>query len=617
MQLDQCLFESGTSHLRAVAAFRNIEFSFNPSRAEVIAVLMKRLSGIASDDEVFGSLNEWEKEILFQVSEAGGMIAAGDLEKSWGSDDPEVDRRWFWHKAVSRGLARLRLAGFIFCIRHPDSGEQAYVLPEEFNHLLSMKPIEQIESAYAPFEYVSIGTSILSDIYHMLQYIEEYRVRPLRSGKLAKRHKPIIIDKFDQLTPLDRVRDESYIDLLFSLITELGFIVQRKNGLMVSRRVDDWLSRSRYEQIENLYSVWLDQEEPDDKTVLADLIVHSAGLRHPWRRVKRVLINFMRILPDGWVSFDRIVSLLQIQRPHFYRSRHAHGLWQLTERATRASIPSEKIWDNLERRVLIYLLTGPLTWMGLVDLGKDQEGRWEGFVISPIGRAVINGDSGRMPDDTGETSTPLNRIIIQSDFDVLAPAGIVLSVRNRLERIAQLVSGGHVQRYHISRETIAAALESGLTSGDIIQFLETNSSAPLPQNVRTSILDWIGEFGKIEIREGMAVLAEDEYILQNILSHPATGRLVGDRIGPRAAWLDGCNCEELVNELKRIGYLPRVRKLRTGGVASISLLLDTADAEYLFALLNDRLEQLHETSDRKSASRLEMLLERLEKTMAD
>ncbi|MBN1879542.1 helicase-associated domain-containing protein [bacterium] len=617
MQLEQCLLESGTSHLRAIAAYRKIEFHPNPSRAEVLSVLRDRLSGLTRDDKEFCGLNAWEREILNQVSDAGGVIPASDLEKSWGSDDPEVDRRWFWHKTVSRGLARLRLAGFLYCVRDPGADEPVYAFPDEYRSILAMERIAVSNSDYAPYQYCTTGYAILTDMYHLLQYIEEYRVRSLRTGKLAKRHKPLIAAKLDRLTPVCRTRDEAYIDLLYSLATGMGFIIQRKSGLAVDRCVSEWFSRSQFLQMKDLFEIWLENEEPDDAIVLSGVLVKSAGLRHPWRRVKRAVLGLVEILPDNWVTIDEVAMLMQSNRPHFYRSDYAEGLWQLIDRISRVPVQPGEIWDHLEKSVIRYLMTEPLAWLGLLETGLDRNGHWEGVIVSRIGRCLLSGSCGQLEDQTSDVQTPLNKLIVQADFDVLAPAGMVLAVRDRLEKIADFVAGGHLQRYRISRSSVATALETGLTADDIIEFLETASSSGLPQNVKRSLQDWIDEFGKIEIRSGIVMTTEDEYILHEVMTQPSTARLIGDRIGPQASWIEKECCSALVNELKRIGYMPRLLTGTDGELASISLKLDSEEAEYLFTLLNDKLQSVPGITGPNEKRKIQRLLERIGCALAD
>ncbi|MCD4653958.1 helicase-associated domain-containing protein, partial [bacterium] len=573
MQLHNCLLETSTSHLRAIAAYRKIYTGENPSRAQVISVLMKALLIKDGFTEEIILMTDSEHEIVHQIRDVGGVLNSVDLEKSWGSDDHEVARRWFWHEKVSRGLARLRLAGILFLIRDPDDSGHVYALPNEYLQWFNVLSLNVEDPDYAPYTYFSAEFNLLSDIFHLLQYFELFRVRALRNGKLPKRHKKLLLQRMEDLAPAENRRDIVYIDLIFRLVDAFGFLNVNRGVFLVSPRSKTWFERSQLDQVKDLFQKWMNMDDHVDIETISETVVESAGLRHPMVCVKRAVVDVLKKLPEQWVTLEDISIYFQKNRSFFYRPDHSVGLWRLTDKETRKPIAADMIWNYIEKRIIKFIITKILGSMGLIDVGLDKDKAVEGVFVTPIGRAVLLGDKSYRED---LNHSPLNRLIIQSDFEIIAPTGIVLSVRDRLEKVAEFICGGHMQRYRLSRNSIARAMETGMKADEIIKFLESASREDLPGNVRTSLSDWTNDFGKIRFNRRMLVTTEDKYLMQEILSRPATKRLIEKQIGPAAALVADNDIEPLIIEMKRAGYLPKINEKidKKESLASISLDLD-------------------------------------------
>lgn len=612
MQLNQCLLESNTSLLRAVASYISVDTGGNPSRAEVIACLMQHLPDRERFQALFGRLSSWEHEIVYQVRDAGGGIDAADLEKAWGNDDTELDRRWFWHETVARGLARLRLSGILFLVRAENDSGKEYILPGQYHDWVPDPPLRIQSTDYAPYKYASVDFAILSDMYHFMQYLDEFRVRPLRNGRLPKRHLRQIIKRLDDLTPVPYPRDMAYVELLQSLANAMGFILIRKGLISARRTMDVWLERSQPQQVYDLYTAWLNMDDQIDLKTICGMTVESAGLRHPPRRVKRAVVGVIARLPDHWVTITDISRHFQRHRPFFYRPDHSPGLWRLVNPATREPVPAPTIWNCLEYRVLRFILSGALGSLGLLSVGVDDRNEIESIYLTNLGRAILEGRPETVVAQAPEPS-PLNKVIVQPDFDILAPAAMVLSIRDTLDRIAERVSGGHMQRYRLTRDSVARAMESGMQPGDIVRFLESTSRDTLPGNVRTSVCDWIEEFGKIELQPHILLTTRDEYLMQEILARPAVGRFIRRQVGPSTAVVDAMDVESLAAELKRMGYLPKIHESsnESGEVASFSLEIDLKSLELLYSMVTTMIENPLEQMSKDDITVLDNLIRRL------
>jgi len=610
MRLQQCLHETNTSHLRAISAYRKINTGENPTQAQLISVLKKELTQESKCKALIEMMNGSESEIVQQIRDAGGSHNAAELEKSWGCDDPDVAKRWFWHEKVSSGLARLRLAGILFLVYKETESEKHYVLPEEFHDWFSLPPLIEKTKGYAPYTYFAAELNLLSDIFHVLQYFEQFRVRVLRNGNLPKRHKNILIKRLNELAPSEHPRDLHYIEFIFELLTAAEFLNLRRGILIVSVSMKTWFARTPAEQIQDIFRIWMSSDKQFDIEAICGNTIESAGLRHPVKRVKLAFIELVKRLPRRWIKLSDISEYFYRYRPFFFRTDHSEGLWRLTDRDTGELISGDKTWDCLEIRILNFLIGNILVWMGLIALGIDKNSKADGCYLTPLGNLVLCGDSNSVEH---EIEPPLNKLIIQADFEILAPAAIVLSVRDYLEKVAEFVCGGYIQRYRLTRDSIAKAMESGLEAGEIMNFLEKASEGNLPGNIRASLSDWMDEFGQIDFSKRILLSTRDEYLMLEIMSRPAISKFIEKQIGPSAALIRELDADSLVSEIKRAGYLPRVtiNKKTNANLASISLNLDSSSADFLALALKEWMKNSEYALSNKEEFLANKLIEQL------
>ncbi len=614
MNLERCLYESPTSHLRAIAAFRKIDVGSNPLRSDIIAILRDKLRDNEVNVSLINEISDHEKEILFQIRDAGGSIDVSDLEKSWGNDDPEVARRWFWHKMVNPGLARLRLMGFLYCLRSREDKNTVFILPEEFYDYLIPIPFKLPDETYAPYRMFSAARIILTDMFYLVKYIDEYNVRLLKTGGLPKRHKPLIVDWLNTFTPVVLARDERYITMLFSFVGSLELVTQQGQRLEVNPKVETWFSEPPFEQVSDLFNAWLNDNSWEGLREIEDIQITTAGLRHPLIRVKSAFISLLVTLPKNqWIPLELFSDYFKSQRPFFYRPDHSPHLWQLRHTKTQKNIQAVEVWDNLEKKLIEHMISKQLAWLGVVDIGFSVDEKVEAFMLNHFGHAIISGKTNYLESsgqENGSLLTQMDKILIQPDFEVLAPSGIVLAIRDKLEKIAEFVAGGYVQKYKITRNSVAKALESGFEGKAIHAFLTSTSQTKIPQNVETSINDWIEEFGKIELRKALFLNTQSPFLMQELLAAPDISQFMDKQIGPETVLIKESQLADLVNELKRSGYLPKVT-ITDQTTDSTALKLDRETTEFLLRLLNDTFNRGIQVIDHQEKRICKNLIEKL------
>jgi hypothetical protein len=245
-------------------------------------------------------------------------------------------------------------------------------------------------------------------------------------------------------------------------------------------------------------------------------------------------------------------------------------LWLLRHVSPLAWIPQEELtflYGQLEggsrnenqrtaaEKFVNHQLIKPLFWFGMVELSNHPEQGGLVFRLSARGRRVLQ--DGLLPDDLDDWFDPKEQLLVQANLEVFLPARFLPEHTLFLARFADYEKG----RYRICKQSLSRGLDSGLSLEHIQGFLVEHSSQAIPQNVNYLVEEVTNRHGHILVDPQMMILkTENAQLMQELCLAP----------GLRKSWLGlfdaqlmllapSVRVQKLVEELRRLGYMPRVR----------------------------------------------------------
>ena len=153
-----------------------------------------------------------------------------------------------------------------------------------------------------------------------------------------------------------------------------------------------------------------------------------------------------------------------------------------------------------------------------------------------------------------------NPMIVQGDRTILLEVHSPLYERARdaLVRFAELQkSPEHIHTYVISSLSLWNAAASGLQAEGIVELLDRYSKYPVPEHIKTEIVDYVGRYGKVKlVREGGEILltCDDRYVLREIWRDESVGRYLGDWVGESGIVVKSFYRGHVKQALIRIGF---------------------------------------------------------------
>ena len=338
-----------------------------------------------------------------------------------------------------------------------------------------------------------------------------------------------------QLTPHLMNSSTDRLSLLLTLAYELNFLRKGETGgkptktataskAAVSKTAVSWLQQPRESQLRTLVEAWSGSNW-NDLCHTPELACEGEGWQNDPILARTALLD---ALPrdDNWYALSDLVALIRENDPDFQRPDGNYDTWYIRDRAADAYISGFANWDLVEGRLLRFLLMGPLSWLGLVELANDDGGL---FRLTERALAWLH----NQPAAGHDVTVP---IVVGADATVLVPYNADRYQRFQVARISDAApyQPGKPYLYHFTPESLAQAQEQGISAERLLQFLQKVSTRPLPPSTKRAIERW-AERGVEGVLETAVILrTRDAAILDTLSQNPKTRDYLGQRLGDLA-----------------------------------------------------------------------------------
>ncbi|MGV3722039.1 MAG: helicase-associated domain-containing protein [Actinomycetota bacterium] len=338
------------------------------------------------------------------------------------------------------------------------------------------------------------------------------------------------------------------MEFYYRLLVAMGLVERQGNLAGVSSRADvvlhgSYTTQSRWWAV--AYTELVGWQECD----VPGMWIYGEDLYDPnlLNGMRGALLVALSALPDprGWYSVAGLSEALFTRlggKFALVSAPPAYAPWGSTE-AQKLEIERKRMdrvresWAKNEQVWIAHALAGPLYHLGLVEVGSPESGNGlpDRFRLTEIGLAAFYYPQASEPAGTAgaaaEAGAP--RWVVQPNFDIIAyldrmtPAAIAF-----LARVAERKpSEGAVGIYRLTRESVYAALESGLTLPALLAQLEAGAQQPLPSTLQRALSDWAARRERISLHLSADVLEyQDRQARDEALSRqPGLGVAVGEQ----------------------------------------------------------------------------------------
>lgn len=336
--------------------------------------------------------------------------------------------------------------------------------------------------------------------------------------------------------------------LLLSLAGSLG-LAATENGVFkpIPSSVRAWLDDTRPRQVRTLAEAWRTTTAYNDLWHTPGLIPEDTGWNNDPLLARQTVLTSLETVPgEEWWPVNSLIQMVKDEDPDFQRPGADYESWYIRDADSGDYLSGFESWDRVDGGVLWFILTGPMHWLGLLDLG--DEGRYGR--LTAYGRALIG--QAEWP-DPAEDRTPL---AVEADGTVRVPRTLSRYERFQLARITEWRSAGDPYIYAITAGGFHRAAQQDIPADAMIAFLRRSSGGELPASVLKLIHQW-EQAGSAQARLTPTVVLQTDTpeTLDTILKTPELRRYLGGTLGPRAVMVRAGQERALAQALQQHGIM--------------------------------------------------------------
>jgi len=357
------------------------------------------------------------------------------------------------------------------------------------------------------------------------------------------------------LTSTSSESDSPRLKFIRQILARLSLITQDHRQLQTSgstNRVPGFWLLSVVERTRACVEAWLGIERWSE---LDRLNVTTLSFDLP--QARSVLVEQLRGLPAGtWVSAERFLDRMAVIAPRLLfharvSSPHEEGRPDRANYQTTPYDARQSRWfTEVEAAFVGGALSGPLHWLGLLDVSVD-EGRLLAFRINPGGAVALGLEAGSTEDDSGA------RLVVQPNFQILALGPVSEEVLAHLELFSERVKADRSAfEYLLCRDAVYRAQREGMSAQTICNYLSDHSSAPVPKNVVRSLQEWGEQHERIIFRRDVSLCQATPETLDEIRRDPALQRHLERSLNASVALVRRGRVSALKEGLLQKGILP-------------------------------------------------------------
>ncbi len=545
--LRQSLQDHDHGQLRIIAHLWDIDPPQGDAAA-LVEVLSESLSKPDHLHDMLGDLPPEARAALQHLAEEGGRLPWIDFVQRHGEmremGPGRRDRDQPWRDPISP-VETLWYRGLIaraFGDSPVGPKEFAFIPQELLDNLPSGPPAGPSElgrPGSRPHQILRLENRLVDDATTLLAAL---RRRPEPGSDLPS-------DRQRSLHPFFAI--PSALPALTALLQELGPL--RAEPLEPKPdQVGEFLESSHGEALYALAQSWRNSSGWNDFNLLGHLEPGPGGWPNDPHASRGAALDFLKRVPrNRWWDLEAFLADVRERYPSFQRPGGDFDSWYLRDRRTGTFLRGVSSWDAVDGALLRAMITGPLHWLGAVDLGLIEGGEHPSVfrLTEPFGFLV---DAEVSPQ--GEQPTPPGRLL--PDGTVELPRLASRKIRYQVARLCSWQGYREdVYTYRLRPSAVLAGAEQGLELAHVRRLLEEVSPEPTPPGLLRA-LDRLTE-NHIEARaERLIVLrVGDPELLDRIASEPRTGRWIEERLGPTAAAVPSEHLDDLLETAAALGLL--------------------------------------------------------------
>ena len=284
------------------------------------------------------------------------------------------------------------------------------------------------------------------------------------------------------------------------------------------------------------------------------LMVPSLVFEGHWQndplQTRKTLLNLIKQIPESaWWNINSFIQAIHQQFPNFQRTSGDYSSWYIRDAITNEYLSGDEHWLDVEGAYIFYLITGPLFWLGFLDLAKPKESdKISAFRLSRwFNDIFIN----KIPIILTEEK---DMLVINTDGHLFLSSKAPRAVRYQIARSTQWMGIHHGQYHYVfTPNSLHQAKKQGLTVQHLISLIHQYSHS-LPPNLINALKRW-DEFGAEAVIQHVSLLRVNNPEIIEKLRKSDDYHYIIEEVNANIVMVNKASINKLLASMARMGYL--------------------------------------------------------------
>jgi hypothetical protein len=326
-----------------------------------------------------------------------------------------------------------------------------------------------------------------------------------------------------------------------------------ETGSPLPEPVRIFLETKRGDALVQLFRAWIQSTLINELRLLPDINIEGNWENDPVRSRLAILDHLSSIPAETWWSLGSFVSAIKQRNPDFQRPAGDYDSWFIRHKTSGEYLRGFEHWDEVDGRLIRYILTGPLHWLGVLDLACQEEGQEvTAFRLSTWSRALLQ--------DQSPKGLPLEKepLVARSDARLSARRLVPRRVRYQISRFCEWEKETPDDyQYRINSASLSRARKQGLTVSQLISMINRYAN-PVPPSLIKALERWDQQGSEVRLERMVVLRVASEDILQ-ALRRSRANRFLGEPLGPTTIAIKPGAIQKVLGALAELGYLGEIR----------------------------------------------------------
>jgi len=265
-----------------------------------------------------------------------------------------------------------------------------------------------------------------------------------------------------------------------------------------------------------------------------------------------VLERVTALPANTWWHLPTFIGGIQEQQPDFQRPAGDYDSWYIRDQDSGEFLRGFANWDKVEGQLLRYLITGPMHWLGLIDLAaSDPDGTAISFRRSAWSESLLNNEPLVYP------KVKERKAVVTSDAHIHIHYLMSRLARYQISRFSTWdgeKDGTYF--YHLSPNSLERAREQGLKISHLFSLLQRYGQT-IPPKMESALGRW-EKFGTEAHMEPALILKVRSPEILEALRASRAARFLGEPLGPTVVKVQPNSFDKVLAILAEIGFLGEI-----------------------------------------------------------